>query len=280
MEEKKEQDSIELDANISKWNVCNVSEWLSIKSDLKENFEKRLHFIPTVGSAIYDKHIVHRHHWGLNPWSKALPETSDKLFTDICTKVDTIYQKMIDDEWNPGRRIFSIECDQYVWTNALFPIENLCSDAVFLTHRDVSNERINWWKWQPILCVIIWPWDMPRTKLIHVIMWPYGQSWDAWIYTMIFGSEWMPFPRDLDDDAPLKEKEYNEECKSFWEDHVFLITPEELENIIRLKREGWLSTKVEEDALLKFYEWNGKSPIEKDFIPIPSETSIRLSLEN
>jgi hypothetical protein len=47
----------------------------------------------------------------------------------------------------------------------------------------------------------------------------------------------MPFPRKLAETATERDKEFNEKCKSYWDSHVMLITPKELEKIIELKKE-------------------------------------------
>jgi hypothetical protein len=57
-----------------------------------------------------------------------------------------------------------------------------------------------------------------------------------------------------------------------------LITPKELEKIIELKKECWMSTDVEEKSLSKFIEMDWISPIQKDFTPKPSDWVIEIDL--
>lgn len=254
-----------------------------VQADVTKNLNEvlnKLNLIPTVWSDAYETHIVSRHVWGLNPWSKALPETDDQIFIDILNRVDEEYQDLIEKEWNPGRRVFVAESKEPIWTNALFPKENLSQESIFLSHRDIWNERINDWKWQEILCSLVRTDSMPTTNLVHVIMWPYGPTGKAGIYTLIFGDEWMPFPRKLVETATEKDKEFNEKCKSYRNSHVMLVTPQELEKIIELKKEYWMSTDVEEKSLLKFNEMDWISPIQKDFTPKPSDWAIEIDLKN
>jgi len=270
-------------------NVCEVSDfWTEVKetkvqADVTKNLNEvlnKLKLIPTVWSDAYETHILSRHVWGLNPWSKALPETDDQIFIDILNRVDEEYQALIDEEWNPGRRVFVVESKEPIWTNALFPKENLSQESIFLSHRDLWNERINDWKWQEILCSLVRTEGMPTTNLVHVIMWPYGPTGNAGIYTLIFGDEWMPFPRKLDESATERDVLYNDKCRDYWNSHVMLITPEELENIIKSKREHGMSTEIEESALKDFRWKDGKSPIKKDFTPNPSDWAIEINLKN
>ena len=273
MEKRKPKKSVDVNDTSNVW-------WKDSKTNVSESLNQvfKLNLIPTVWSDAYESHVVRRHIWGLNPWSKALPEAPDQLFIDILNRVDREYQKLIDSEWNPGRRLFAAESKEPIWTNALFPKENLTQESVFLSHRDIWNERINNWEGQEILCSLIWSDDMPTTNLVHVIMWPYGPTGKAGIYTMIFWDEWMPFPRNLDGAATEKDIEYNEKCREYWDNHVMLVTPKEIEKIVELKKEHGMSAEVEEKALRDFEEKNKKSPIQKDFIPKISDWTIKIDL--
>lgn len=252
--------------------------WNSVVNNLKEALTK-LSLIPTVWSEEYIRHVVDRHDkWSLTPWSKALSSAPDWLFDNILNKVDKEYQKLIDQEWNPGRRVFVVRSSENVWTNAIFPIENLSQDSIFVSHRDIWDEHINNWNGQEIKCSLIWVDDMPTTNLIHVIMWPYGPTGNAGIYTMIFWDEWTPFPRNLDETATEKDRENNEKFKKYWNTHVILITPDELENIIKQKKERWMPTDEEEIALEKFKFKNGISPVQKDFIPEATKWAIEIDM--
>lgn len=252
--------------------------WNSVVNNLKEALTK-LSLIPTVWSEEYIRHVVDRHDkWSLTPWSKALSSAPDWLFDNILNKVDKEYQKLIDQEWNPGRRVFVVRSSEPVWTNAIFPMENLSQDSIFVSHRDIWNEYINNWNGQEIKCSLICVDDMPTTDLIHVIMWPYGPTGKAGIYTMIFWDEWTPFPKDLDDTATKEQIENNEKCREYWNNHVMLVTPEELKNIIELKKEHGMPTEVEEQALRDFEENNKKSPIQKAFIPESTPWAIEIDM--
>jgi len=235
-----------------------------------------LRLVPTIKSKYMDH--IKRHMWGLNPWSKSLSSAPYWMFVDILNKVDEEYQKLIDQEWNPGPKVFVVRSKEPAWTNAIFPKENLSEDSIFVSHRDIWNEKINGWGGQKILCSLIWDENMPTTNLIHVIMWPYGDSWKAGIYTMVFWDKWMPFPKKLDEKATKEQRENNAKFEEYWDSHVMLITLDEIENIIKHKKERWMPTDAEERALEKFKLKNWKSPIQKDFVPEPADWAIELTI--
>ena len=77
---------------------------------------------------------------------------------------------------------------------------------------------------------------------------------------MMFGDPAEPFPKDLPEDAPSGQKELNEKAKRYWDSHVFLITPEELDYAIESMKEHDIPTATAE-MRRKLFEHKPSSPI-------------------
>ncbi len=235
---------------------------------------EKVTLIPTdENSKYYQEHVAGRHGKDSTTLgSKLLADVPDNYMLRLLKETDKAYQSAIDKMGTPGRMVYAVEAAKAVGTNAVFPIENLDKGAVFSTTREPGTDRA-----AKVLVALVDEKDMPKTDVAQVIMGPYGSD-SAGIYTVIFGDEGMPFPegaakRNPDDTA------FIEKCQKYWESHVMLITPKELEaNIAELKAQG-MPTKIQELALKTFLQHrNAKSPVTKPFTPEISANAVKLKL--
>ena len=235
----------------------------------------KVELVPTnEDSGYYQEHIAGRHgKVAKSIGSKLLENVPDDYMLNILKETDKAYQKAIDDMGAPGRMVFAVQANRPVGTNALLPKENLDNDVIFSTIRDVGTPRET-----KVFVALISEQDMPETNIVHVIMGHYGPTGKAGIYTMICGDEGMPMARPVDENMTPEMIKFNDECKKYWDDHVFLITPEELKaNIEELKEHG-VSTKKQQ-MFLEGFELSGrKSPIIKAYQATVSKNAVKLQL--
>ncbi len=187
--------------------------------------------------------------------SKVLSDVSREDIQKISEKMDEEYGKLIEAEGNPGRKVFCLETDRDIGSDAVVPIESLNKNTVFNIVREPENNggfEVN--------VALISSKDMPKTNIIHGIYGPYGNSGLGGNYTMIFGDPGEPFPRKLDENADIRAKLDNRRKEEYWQKHVFLITEDELCYAIDKMKEAGLPTK-EAEARLKQFKENPKSPI-------------------
>lgn len=235
---------------------------------------EKVTLIPTdEKSEYYQEHIAGRHGKdSITIGSKLLGNVPDKYILNLLNYTDKQYQAAIDEKGLPGRMVFAVEADRPVGTNAVFPIENIDENLVFSTIREAGTERA-----AKIKAVLVSEKDMPTTNVAQVIMGHYGPTGKAGIYTMIFGDEGMPFPENIAKRSP-DDKEFIAKCRDYWDSHVMLVTPKELEaNIAELKAQG-LPTKSQELALKSFEHRDEKSPIIKPFVAVISPNAVKLQL--
>lgn len=234
---------------------------------------KKIELVPTNEDSVYYKeHVAGRHGKGSKSiGSKLLESVPDNYVLNILKESDKAYQKAIDERGAPGRMVFAVQADRPVGTNALLPKEKLDKKAVFSTIRDVGTPgEIK------VFVALISEKDMPTTNIVHVVMGHYGPTGKAGIYTMICGDEGMPMPRPVDENTPPEMIKFNDECKKYWDSHVFLITPEELKaNIAELKEHG-ISTKTQQMFLESFELGGEKSPIIKTYQATISKSATKL----
>ena len=202
--------------------------------------------------------------------SKVLSGISREDIQAISAKMDDQYQDLIEKEGNPGRRVFCLETDREIGTDAIAPIEALDKNSVFTVVREPGTGRD-----YSINVALISSKDMPKTNIIHGIYGPYGNSGLGGNYTMIFGDPGEPFPMKLDENADIRAKLDNRRKEEYWQNHVFLVTEEELNFAISKMKEAGLSTETAEQRLKHFKE-NPKSPIVEEFHSLPAKDAMHL----
>lgn len=172
---------------------------------------------------------------------------------------DKEYAKLIEQEGNPGRRIFAVDCKQAMGTDAVVPSDVLREGSVFTVVREPGTRGE-----AKIKVALIDEKDMPKTSHIHAVYGPYGPTGKAGVYTLIFGDPGMPFPRELGPDATKEQKEVEAKNKQYWDSHVFLVTPKELSHAIEEMKSQGMDTKIAE-LHLKMFERNPSSPMIKGY---------------
>jgi len=219
------------------------------------------------------RHIEDRHgSEAVTIGSKALPGVSKKDRTNMLKAAAAAYQKLIDEQGNPGRKVFAFQAEKPMGTNALVAVDHINESAVFSTTRDYGTPYQS-----KIRVALVSKEDMPKTNVAHVVMGPTGEG-KANVYTMIYGDEGMPFPKEFDENTPKEILAFNNKCKEYWDSHVFLTTPEELKaNIDELKAKG-VPTILQEQALRKFNENGQKSPVLKPYRAPVSQNAVKLTL--
>lgn len=235
---------------------------------------EKVKLLPTnEDSQYYQQHIAGRHGKGsMTIGSKLLEDVSDKFMLNLLKETDKAYQAAIDEKGTPGRMVFAMEADRPIGTNAVYPIENLDKSTVFSTIREPGTEGE-----AKIRVALISEKDMPKTNVAQVIMGHYGPTGNAGIYTMIFGDEGMPFAESVAKRSP-DDTEFIAKCQKYWDSHVFLITPEELEaNIEQMKAQG-RTTKTQELALASFRRREEKSPIVQPYTPEISPNAVKMKM--
>lgn len=195
--------------------------------------------------------------------SKSLETTKPEDISVILKQFDSAYKAAIEKYGNPGRQVFAIETDKDVGTDALVSAEELDANKIFSIVREPGTKgEAN------IKVAIISPQDMPKTNVVHAVYGPYSSTGKGGIYTMMFGDPGEPFPRKLDENADARSIELNEKAKEYWNGkdgkggHVFLITPDELEEALVKMEENGISTNTQMARLKKFRQ-HPSSPIIK-----------------
>ncbi|MDD2840550.1 MAG: PHP domain-containing protein [Rickettsiales bacterium] len=245
-----------------------------IKEKLVSGFIKCLqenakHIKLNIVSALANKEHIDRH---VNPksltiGSKFLPNIHPEQIENFLNKFDEAYLNMIIEKDNSGVQVFAIECDKLVGTCAVISIENLTAKAresIFEIIRDFgktyeSKERV----------ALISEEDMPTTNYIIGVYGPYDLIGNAGNLTMYTGYDFVPNPKELQGNESKEEIEANNRNKEYWDSHVFLCTPQELEaNIFQLEEAG-VNTSILKAKLMKF---TGENPVEKVYKPnIPND---------
>ena len=128
---------------------------------------EKVELIPTnETSEYYQEHVVGRHGKGSTSiGSKLLDNVSDGYILNVLSETDAAYQKAIDEKGQPGRMVFAVQADRPIGTNALLPKENLDSNSVFSTIRDIGTRGE-----AKVLVALISESEMPKTNIAHVIM--------------------------------------------------------------------------------------------------------------
>ncbi len=226
-------------------------------------------------SALANKEHIDRH---ANPrsltiGSKFLPDINPKEVENFLKKFDAAYADMIIEKGNPGVQVFAIECDKPVGTCAIVPIANLTAEgkvAIFEIIRDFgatyeSKEKV----------VLISKEDMPTTNFVIGVYGPYEISGNAGNLTMYSGYDFVPDPKELKGDESQEEIDANNRNKEYWNSHVFLCTPQELEaNITELDNAG-MDTSV---LTARLVEFKGVNPIEKIYKPEIADNVVKLGI--
>ena len=187
--------------------------------------------------------------------SKVLASVSKNDISKISKMFDNAYETLINQHGNPGRQVFGLTVDKAVGTDAVVPLETLNSSKVFELTREPGTRGE-----AKIKVALVSKEDMPKTNVVHAVYGPYGPTGKGGNYTLIFGDPGEPFPRELPEDAPAAHKELNNRAKQYWDNHVFLITPEECQYAIDRMKENNLPVHLLE-ARLKLFNHKPTSPI-------------------
>lgn len=241
----------------------------------------KLNLIP---AAANEEHLArHTDNTSLNPGSKAAIPGLKAEMMKILSACDAQYAKQIEEKGNPGRVVIGIKAPLEMGTDAVMPVSALASDAqeqIFNMTRDTGTPYE-----QKIRAVITKPEDMPRTNIIHAVYGPYGASGNAGIYTVLYGDEGMPFPRKTSPESSKEEKEFNQKCQQYWDNHIFLVTPDEVKHCIKeMQKSGKEDeAKAIEANLTKFKLNNSRGtyvkPCTGSYHSQISENAVKLDLK-
>lgn len=209
-----------------------------------------------LSAADNEEHLVrHSDSASLTIGSKAINSTKKEDVASILTKTDKAYREEIEKQGNPGRKVFAVKTDRWVGTDAVVPAEELQENKIFNIIREPGTRGE-----ADIKVAIVDAKDMPKTNVVHAIYGPYGPTGKGGIYTMIFGDPGEPFPADW------QSAEQRAKAEEYWNGkdgkggHVFLVTPQELEEAIKQMDEHSLDTTVAKKRLEDFRK-NPTSPI-------------------
>ncbi len=165
---------------------------------------EKLNFLP---SANNEEHLARHLAGSLVVGSKALKTTTKNDISKISAKFDRAYQEEIEKYGNPGRKVFGVEADKPVGTDAIVAAEELPADKVFHMVREPGTRGEN-----EVKVALIEAQDMPKTKVIHAI---YGPTGNGGVYTMMFGDPGEPFPRELPADTDDKTIALNKRAEEY-----------------------------------------------------------------
>ena len=215
----------------------------------------------------------HAHSDSLTVGSKALDGIKEEDVAQMLKVFDEAYADLIAKEGNPGRKEFCLQCDHPVGTDAVINKSDLKQGVktVPLT-RDIGTPYET-----EVQVVLIDPKDMPQTNLVYGIYGPYGPTGNAGIYTMIYGDPGKPFPKKLEENADEKAKAANAECEKYWQNHVFLCTPEELREAISQMSAAGKDVSRQTAALLSFETKGCVTPIAKHQAHQPTKEAVVLT---
>ena len=231
-----------------------------------------------------EEHIKrHTNPNSLTMGSKIIPGVSLEDMEYVSALFDAEYAKLIEKEGNPGRRVFALDCGKAMGTDAVVPLSTLKEGSTFTMVREPGTRGE-----AKIKVALISEKDMPKTRNIHAVYGPYGPTGKAGVYTIMFGDPGMPFPRELGPDASKEQIQAEAKNKEYWDSHVFLVTPKELQNAIDAMKEHGMDTKIAE-LRLKMFERNPENPMIKDYhsemdrsaihLPTPTLPSVQKSRE-
>ncbi len=229
---------------------------------------EKLEFVPCAEN---EEHLArHTDTTSLVVGSKVLEGVSKDDISTISRRFDEAYQALIEEKGNPGRQVFALTTSRPIGTDALVPIENLDPSKVFEIVREPGTRGE-----AKIKVAIISEKDMPKTNVVHAVYGPYGPTGKGGNYTIMFGDPGAPFPRALPEDAPQAQKDMNKQFKRYWDSHVFLITPKELEYAIEKMKEHNVPTSTVE-ARQKFFDHSPTSPIIKEYNSKADENAMNM----
>ncbi len=215
----------------------------------------------------------HAHSDSLTVGSKALDGIEEKDVAQMLKVFDEAYADLIAKEGNPGRKEFCLRCDHAVGTDAVIDKADLKKGIKTVPLvRDIGTPYET-----EVQVVLIDPKDMPKTNLVYGIYGPYGPTGNAGIYTMIYGDPGKPFPKKLEETADEKAKVANAECEKYWQDHVFLCTPDELKESISQMSAAGKDVSRQTAALLSFEAKGRSSPIAQHREPQPTKEAVVLT---
>ncbi|MGN1079278.1 MAG: hypothetical protein ACI4TE_03805 [Alphaproteobacteria bacterium] len=221
-----------------------------------------------------EEHIKrHADSSSLTVGSKALKGVKEADVAEMLQAFDDAYADLIEKEGNPERRQFCLQCDRPVGTDAVVAKADLKKGTKIIPLiRDIGTPYET-----EVNAVLIDPRDMPSTSLVYGIYGPYGSTGNAGIYTMIYGDPGKPFPKKLEADAGEKVRTENAACEKYWQDHVFLCTPNELKSVISQMTAAGKDVSRQTAALLSFELKGSVSPLSRHAELQPEKGSVLLA---
>ena len=181
--------------------------------------------------AMENPHFMERHFNkdAMTIGSKPLPRASEDEMRTVMETMDKKALNMAQEKGADKVLYLSMELDHNIATDAVVPIDCVEHGKIFTITRDAGTEYE-----KDVRVVLISKEDMQKeagTNLVHAI---YGPDEGKFVsYTAFFGAMSEPFPRELKEDATPEQIAENEKCKEYWDNHVFLATPEEVNVIIK-----------------------------------------------
>ena len=193
------------------------------RTDKMENIE----FV----GAMDNPHFMERHFnkEAMTIGSKPLPLASEDEMRQIMETMDKEALRLAQEQGADGVIYLSMALDHNIATDAVAPLDCVDKGKVFTIIRDANTPYE-----KEVRVALVSKEDMQKeaaTNLIHAI---YGPDEGKMVnYTAFFGAMSEPFPRELDKDATPEQIARNEKCKEYWDNHVFLATPEEVQEVVQ-----------------------------------------------
>ncbi len=180
-------------------------------------------------SAMDNPHFMERHFnkESLTIGSKPLPLAPAEKMVTAMTELDTRAKEIMQTQEKPNVIYLTMEFDQQMSTNPIAPKDCVEQGKIFSVIRDAGTPDE-----KEVQVALISKEDMPKTNVVHAIYGPYDEK-QFGNYTAFFGAMSEPFPRELDKDATPEQIARNEKCKEYWDNHVFLATPEEVQKVVQ-----------------------------------------------
>lgn len=181
--------------------------------------------------AMDNPHFMDRHFnkEAMTIGSKPLPLASEDEMRQIMETMDKEALRLAQEQGADGVIYLSMALDHNIATDAVAPLDCVDKGKVFTIIRDANTPYE-----KEVRVALVSKEDMQKeaaTNLIHAI---YGPDEGKMVnYTAFFGAMSEPFPRELDKDATPEQIARNEKCKEYWDNHVFLATPEEVQKVVQ-----------------------------------------------
>lgn len=209
-----------------------VQETVTEDKTQNQNIDRtdKMENIEFVG-AMDNPHFMERHFnkEAMTIGSKPLPKASEDEMRQIMETMDKEALRLTKEQGADGVIYLSMALDHNIATDAVAPLDCVDKGKVFTVLRDANTPYE-----KEVRVALISKEDIQKeaaTNLIHAI---YGPDEGKMVnYTAFFGAMSEPFPRELDKDATPEQIARNEKCKEYWDNHVFLATPEEVQKVVQ-----------------------------------------------